>query len=372
MNKIIFVLAFFLTLTVGQTFAQEKWALIQDLNEDWLYYDEEWLPVTDRFDNYNAIYFKLNVVSAESHLMIKYPGEFSVFVNKKIYYSATDSLMINIDSLLVKEDVSEPLLAVYAPEVQPARLRTQLYIKYNPEEEPEITEVINVVRRESASYENLAVAAFLFLLVLLVLLKNFYPRNLSTFYDVRKLFSSRDTDEDFLRGRLFSQVNILIMIFQCLVIGLLISILLIYLGASFRSGNNNFPDYMIFWLRCSLYTAGFLLLKFILIRNFTSLYNIYQFSTPHFMSYLRMLTIIMGLGLLVLYIGIFALGWQNSITFETYLNTILLMLGIGIIFIYFKLLNSASYKNLHLFSYLCATEILPYVVILKVSINQSI
>jgi hypothetical protein len=356
----------------GTAIAQEKWALLQDMSEEWLYYDEEWLPLTNRLEKYDAVHFRLPEKQGNLHLMIKYPGRFSVFLNEQIYYTSRDSLMVNADSLLLATGFQDPLVTIYAPDIQPNYLRTHLLFQYNPDNEPEPSNVVNIIRRKSYASRDFIVVAFLLLLFLMVLLKVFYPRNFGDFYNISKTFSSRNVEEDFLRGRLFSQINLIIISFQCLIIGLFITLLIVHLNIPTGEEYKNVPEYMVLWLKFSSYMAVFIILKFILIRNFTSLYNLYSFTTPHFMSYLRIVTLTFSLGLLFFYWGIYTFGWEKSALFYLGLNFVLILLGLGIFFIYLKLINSASYKKVHLFSYLCATEILPYVVILKVAINQSI
>lgn len=356
----------------GSAIGQEKWALLQDMNEEWLYYDEEWLPLTNRLKKYDAIHFRLPGNQSNIHLMLKYPGKFSVFLNKQIYYTSRDSLMINTDSLLLATGTENPLITVYAPDIRPNYLRTHLLFQYNPDNEPEPSQIVNIIRRKSYASRDFIVIAFLLLLFLMALLKIFYPRNFNDFYNASKTFSSRDIEEDFLRGRLFSQINLIIMLFQCLIIGLFLTLVVEFLNIPTGEEYKNVTEYMVLWLKFSSYAVIFIILKFILIRNFTSLYDLYSFTTPHFMSYLRIITLTFSLGLGFFYWAIYAFEWEDPASFHLGLNFVLTFLGIGIILIYLKLINSASYKKLHLFSYLCATEILPYVVILKVAINQSI
>lgn len=352
--------------------AQDKWALLQDLNEEWLYYDEEWLPLTDHLKKYDAVHFRLPEKQNDLHLMIKYSGRFSLFINKQLYYTTRDSLMVNIDSLLLATGLQNPLITIYASGIQPNYLRTHLLFQYNPGNEPEPSNVINIIRRKSFASRDFIVVALILILFVSVLLKIFYQRNFGSFYDISKTISSRDVDEDFLRGRLFSQINLIIILFQCLIIGLFVTLLVVHLNIPTGEDYKSVMEYMALWLKFSSYIVIFIFLKFILIQNFASLYSLYFFNTPHFMSYLRIITLTFGLGLLYFYCGIYMFGWEEPASYRLGLKIVLALLGLGIFFIYLKLINSASYKKLHLFSYLCATEILPYVVILKLAINQSI
>ncbi len=45
-------------------------------------------------------------------------------------------------------------------------------------------------------------------------------------------------------------------------------------------------------------------------------------------------------------------------------------LVLRVIIIFFKLMNSSSHSVLHLFSYLCATELIPLIMVVSVGFNQ--
>lgn len=356
------------------SWAQDNWALVQNLNENWFYYDEKWLPVTDQFEEYEAIYFKIgNADLTGKHLVIQHPGQFSVFLENKIIAVERDSLILPLDSIRQTYKFNaNTLLSIHAEKLEAQDLKTHLMTRYQLEGEPEIYDIINIEkRREQSSYSFFAVV-FLIILILLALLKAYYPRHFLDFYNISKTMSARDTDESALRGRLFSRINLLIMILQCFIVGLFISLFIVYLDVTTDQRYKNFMDYFGLWFNASLLVMGFTIVKFLLIRNFTSLYNLRNFSTPHFMSFMRIMSLVFGVAIILFYIGIYGIGWQSPQPFNTLTDVVLVLLALGIVFVYLKLINTSSYKLLHLFSYLCATEILPYVVVLKLAINHSI
>lgn len=363
----------FLCLTTTFSWSQENWALLRDLNESWFYFDENWQPVTDRYDEYKAIYFKLNEATFNGkYLIIRYPGRFAIFLNEQIINVAKDSIIFSLDSLSQKHPISDnALFSIHADDLQASNLRTHLMGRYLAADEPEV-DVINIPLREQKIYTSFYGILFLAIMLVLVLFKTFYPKNFINFYSMRKVFSTRDIEESMLRGRLFSRINLLIMIFQSFIIGLFISLFVVHIDTFMDQNYRTVFDYLTLWVNLSLIVAAFIFIKFILIRNFTSLYDIGNFSTPHFMSYLRFVSLIFGSALVIFYLGIFGMEWQTPSPFLIVIDIVLILLGLGIILIYLKLITATSYKILHLFSYLCATEILPYVVILKLAINHSI
>jgi len=76
----------------------------------------------------------------------------------------------------------------------------------------------------------------------------------------------------------------------------------------------------------------------------------------------------------VLVTSLFLIGGVSILCFSTGINVnyyflvkcFCLMLSIGAILMFFKLLNRESTRVFHLFSYLCATEIFPLVILIKV------
>ncbi|MGK7389306.1 MAG: DUF4271 domain-containing protein [Candidatus Cyclobacteriaceae bacterium M2_1C_046] len=369
-----FIITGILFLYTFISWSQENWALLQNLNENWFYYDEQWKPVTDQFDEYDAIYFKTGTSGlAGKYLIIQHPGRFAVFLDEKIIVVEDDSLALPLDSLQRHYQFNpNTMLSIHAPQLEAQNLKTLLMTRYFTEGEPEVDDIINIEKREAINYYSFFAVAFLLVLILLTVIKVYYPRHFMDFYNIGKTLSARDTDESFLRGRLFSRINLMIMILQCFIVGLFISLFIIFLDVTTEERYKSFTDYLSLWVNASLFVAGFIIIKFLLIRNFTSLYNMGNFSTPHFISYMRIISQVFGLAIVLFYIGIYGIGWQTSQPFNTLINVVLILLALSIGFIYLKLINNSSYKLLHLFSYLCATEILPYVVVLKLAINHSI
>lgn len=368
---VLFVLLFTLANSLE---AQENWALLKNLSENWFYYDEGWKPVTDRYEVYDAIYFQSKELSYdEKYLMISYPGEFSVFIEDRVISSAQDSLLLSY-SQLNKDYAYDPqdLISVHANDLRAQYLATSIMAKYYVTDEPVVDDIINIESRPATHVESYLAILFLILLVITAIMRSNYFKAFADFYNVSKIFSGRDTDESMLRGRLFSRINFFIMIWQCFIIGLFITLMLISLDYDPDKTYNTLWGYIRLWSNITLWVILFMTIKFLLIKNFTSLYNLNNFSTPHFMSYMRMVSVIFGLAVIVAYIGKYALDWNSTYEYQRVVNGVLIMLALGIILIYLKLINNSSFKLLHLFSYLCATEILPFVVVLKLSINHSI
>ena len=78
-----------------------------------------------------------------------------------------------------------------------------------------------------------------------------------------------------------------------------------------------------------------------------------------------MIAFVLSLVTATVYLGIY--NYPDAVYSAFYQMVLLATLPV-ILVIYLKLMNAASYKNLHLFSYLSATELIPFVIILSFGI----
>ena len=85
----------------------------------------------------------------------------------------------------------------------------------------------------------------------------------------------------------------------------------------------------------------------------------------HFFNFTRLLLVFVGLLTLIL-ITYHLLHGQQKGVYVFLLETVSWILGGWAILLFLKLTNRIPYAVFHLFSYICATEIIPFLLIVKV------
>jgi hypothetical protein len=187
------------------------------------------------------------------------------------------------------------------------------------------------------------------------------------YLNVSKLFYLRDRDENQIALRIASSVNLLFYLF-C---SLLASLILIT-AFHFAQEGLSFFTYPFFtttnkylgqWLLLALGILGMLMAKLVFITLIALLYGLRDIAGVQFFNFVRVL--ILSLALIAI-VSLFCFSFGISVNYFLLLKAgcTLLLLGTGLL--YFKLEARTTFHSFHLFSYLCATEIFPLMILVKV------
>ncbi|HLZ16451.1 MAG TPA: DUF4271 domain-containing protein, partial [Cyclobacteriaceae bacterium] len=121
-------------------------------------------------------------------------------------------------------------------------------------------------------------------------------------------------------------------------------------------------DYIGQWIFLALAILGLLMAKLAFASLFGLMYG-WDIASFQFFNFVRVLILSLTL---IAAISVFCFSLQIDINYFTLLRfgCLLMVLGAGLL--YFKLQTRTSFHSFHLFSYLCATEIFPLVILVKV------
>ena len=117
------------------------------------------------------------------------------------------------------------------------------------------------------------------------------------------------------------------------------------------------------WFELVLFLLAIVFAKYVLINLFTRLFDLKKASRIHFYNHVRISMMMVSILLIVEFVVIF--GFQNTL-FTDWLEVFLI--GIFILrslLISIKLIKINTYRMFHLFLYLCATELIPTIVLVK-------
>jgi len=176
----------------------------------------------------------------------------------------------------------------------------------------------------------------------------------------------RDSEENQITLRITSSVNLLFYLF-C---GLLASLALITARHSSQEGLSFlvYPSfittgrYLGQWLLLALGIVGALMAKLAFVALIAWLYGRRDVTGVQFFNFIRVL--ILSLALIAV-VSLFCFSFGISVNYFTLLKAgcVLMLIGAGLL--YFKLQARSAFHSFHLFSYLCATEIFPSVILIK-------
>lgn len=364
----LFVFVFKLPLLAAFEVDSLNNKVIKDLSEEWLIYDKQyngyiaylgpennsgirainqWTDL-EQFKNYNINF-------------IAYPG-LSFFVNERLYYKNTSNeikrVSIPVENLSTKKYQRE-LITLFNP-------RGELpfgsfFIGFNSNLKSEINHGTEIIHRRVVYNDNIYILLFLLILFFLAILKNRYPKRFAEFYSFNFLFPQPTTEENW-NVKSFSTPALLLVLINSLSFCLIISMI-----RNIRVENSALGQ--IFG-NASLFNLIFIfvlifLLKFMYLKVMGWVFNLSDVVKSQYFEFVKVflnINLILVPLLIILYkTHLFLYIVEKHIWIYLLLSSIVIIL-IHNTFLIFKLSN---FRNLYLFSYLCTTEILPIVIMIK-------
>jgi hypothetical protein len=189
------------------------------------------------------------------------------------------------------------------------------------------------------------------------------------YVDINKLFSFQDRDESTLTLRIASSVNLLIYLFSSMFLGLVVLITLHFLGDQV-SVARLFPigstiEGFKQWSILSTIIFGLLMIKLFWLVVLSALFGFRDMVRIQFFNFVRIIFIAMFL-LSIISLFYFVLQIRSQDYFFYMMLILSIILVVGAIANYFKLMARMRFHFFHLFSYLCASEIIPLMILIKV------
>jgi hypothetical protein len=221
-------------------------------------------------------------------------------------------------------------------------------------------------RRESSGFSSFIIGATILLLIYFTALLRTNPQLTQDYLNVSRLFNLRDRD-DGQSLRIASSVNLLFYFFCSALASLALCITAHSANASvsFLAAFKGISASQAFyqWLVLSVLIFCLMMMKLLLSFLLSNLFGWKDTSGFQFFNFIRM--VILSLSMVAI-ISVSCYSFGISLNYFTLLKLSCLMLAIGAIIIYLKLLARATFHFFHLFFYLCATEVLPLVILTKV------
>jgi len=303
-----------------------------------------------------TIYLTANLDKGSGHyLQIQSPRVFYLFVNSRLV-SKSKSLMLKTDSLTASP--GHLLISIYQPDGID-HLTTKL-VRYQ-----EVGRYSNPAR-PSRAFNNFILVAVTLLVIFFTALLRSNPQLTTDYLNFVKLFSFKRRDDSQFVLRITSSVNLLFYFFCSLLTSLAIIVAVHFsnqMSFLFSATYAGIAGYFALWLIVTFVVAAALMTKLFLATAISSLFDWRDTAGFQFFNFIRGLVVALSLiGLLSI------LGFSLKINVDYYflVKCFFVMLAANAILMFFKLLNRESTSSFHLFSYLCATEIFPLLILIKV------
>ncbi len=360
-----FTLIFVLFIVALSTFAQEKVVIKKDLQAEWLIRDSSAYRKFESASNAKTIYFTLNArLFKTDYLYLKSAQPVSILINDVLLADNIEQISLSMDSLTKLYRSYELFVAVHAEEIINTNKLNTLMIAHvlhqagKPEES---------YLKAKVTFRDYAVTAILTLIIFLVSIIRLNPGLSSDYFSIRKIFSLRESEDDHYYYRVTS-ATILFYVFTSLMLGLYILVVARFTTLKLGLDNLLTASYwmLIFiWLKVSAYVLFFLFAKVVIIYIISTLFGIREVAGYHFFNFVRLLLVSIGVFTLIWIIYFIPYGQQQG--FYDFLYALIpWILGAWIVLGFFKLASRVHHSAFHLFSYICATELIPFFIIIEV------
>lgn len=346
------------------------------LTSDWHVYDAssgDLLPYAATLHgNYNAVHQWVTMSPAKPFVIeFAAPRNLSLFLNNQLVFTADSTASYTFD------------LAAWSGKVKPVGGRYLLSV-WHPAQHPNVSTFRNRVQAEHSTADTVdgsfAVrlreyvnqnAFIIFMLIIGLLyggLKTTFPSDFKTVFGAQSFWRSRTLEDGLLTKPLSTWSGMLFVLAFSLSLALLIAA--IHTNVQHvRLFNRLFPvsesDITTKILFYTFLIFGVVLLKYLFLKVMGYIFGLEQIVQVQFSEFLRSL-LFLGLFLpvvMLLYLSLNHVAPDTVLTVSSL--AVLLLLVITIIRVFISVNKQASVINLHLFSYLCATEVIPLAIMLK-------
>lgn len=350
---------------LGQNFIVEE-----DLSLDWQFYNEDKNAMLPFLENSSeqpvTIHLSVDLdYGKETYLMIDITGNTSLFFENKF--------IKHYDEGIVKYFLLDSLHDLYPSD----ELQLTLYKKVGFKKPADLK--IGIIRntfdsgmnvnpiseREMDKRSNYFKIIILIIISLFVVLYVFFPAELFDFLSLRLLVTFRYTDTIFTKYRSLTKTQMLVIMYQATLVA---SIAVVFLNFY----PNPLEQFFIFsinpiisWVIIFGIVLILFFLKFVLISVVSSLFNISDQINFYFIEFMRMAMIFYSTIFIVVSYVVINQYYLLGFLLENLAFMVILFNVSRFVILYFKFQRGISMKSLHLFSYLCTTELIPIIIGLK-------
>jgi hypothetical protein len=357
-------LSIFLVATVFTAVCQDRFIEKKDLKADWQMFSGDSYSAYNERESVKTIYFSVNARSYKGdYLVVTSDLPFSIMVNGKLIQDQSLNTALLIDSLSKVVSTSALFFAVHQDtDIARSELQTSVRRKelVNTAEQAESFSL-----KKETFFRDFVITIVLIMFIFLISTARLNPRLSSDYFSIPKIFSLRETDDDDQLYNRLTSGNILFYLFTSIVLAFFIMVISQFKGIGVSINTEGYFTSLLTWLKLSAIIFGFLFAKMIIIFLAASLFGVRDISGFHFFNFTRLLLVSIGILSLVIAVYYILHGQQKGFYFFLY-EFLLWVLGGWIILLFMKLTNRVQRSVFHLFSYICATEIIPFLLIVKV------
>ena len=316
----------------------------------------EIIPVTSLNDIGKAGFFITK--PPEGQLRICHPQDLFVWVDGRLLDNFSNCNLYNPEELFDLSK-SDTIFISFSSKSNLSGLSCDLVIF---EKLLVIKEEASRPRDIGSSFEDFSITTILILVFFLGFLVSSYPNRIA--YIKERSFTFKVSAYEFVNTGFFSPPSINLLAFYSLSMGFVAIYLDILLDINWFNDSENFLGLNWNWIKTSLFIFLIFMMKWVLVSLVAQLFKFNALKNFQMFDFLNFNVVILIFLLLFLLVD-----FIFNVTFNSWVsNGVLFVFPIGIILfvLWFtlKFVNNSPRKKLVIISYLCATEIIPVIILL--------
>ncbi|MBL0742144.1 DUF4271 domain-containing protein [Chryseolinea lacunae] len=344
----------------------QDYTVLKDLHAEWQVNQGDAFEPFNKKSDVSTVYFWIEAAKFPGVVLhVNSTEPFSLFVNGQLAAQHSTGLYLKIDSL--RKIFRTPVLqvGVHQAKIKEGGLQTTLET-VSPASSTDVSPL------KFSSFRDFAIVGMLILLTMLVIIIKLNPKLTSDYFSITKIFSMREGEESQVYSRITSSINILFYAYSSLMLGYYLVIIFHFLPAHYSAAlafqADTFWEAMRQWLELSFIVLTLFFMKIVLVYGLSFVFGMREIAGIHFFNWVRLLLGVFGILTIILFLYFVTHGQREG--FYVFLLSVMSWLLAGwTLLIILKLQRHMGHSMFHLFSYICATELIPFLITIKVLYN---
>lgn len=351
-------------------YAQEMLNVSADLGSSWLVFDDGgYRPfVADQDAGTKIIY--LSIDASQYHgQYLQTIGEQNpaIFINGQLIKQAnTKKTTLSVDSLREALQASMWLVGIYQSYINPENLQVHLVSPSSGDAS------LPYGVRKPTYFSDFVIVGLLILLILFAMMMRMNNKLTSEYFSVLKVFTGQESEDAQLYTRTGGGSSILFHAFCCLILSFCMVIIFHYVGAKFAVAwtfrATTFAEAFLQWGKLFMILFMVFMFKISLIYVMSRFFGLSDLFGLHALNWLRLMLVASGL-LTIVVTGYHISRGLNTNIYAALLWSVAWILLTWVIILFPKVVRRSGFSLFHIFSYLCATELIPLLVSIKLLYN---
>lgn len=366
-RPVLLLLVLFLTINASSSAHGDNSALSTVFYDRWMVYEKDQFRPFSEEDNgqVSTVYVLLDEREyAGDYIRIETPFPFSVFINGQLMLTGKDSVHLDVDSLRAVSRSAALMIGIHQHKIHRKSLHiypASAVVTPVQDNHPEL--------KPSGYFRDFVLVSALLLLAMLVMIARLNPKLTADYFSVNRIFSLRESDDSQLNSRITSSSNILFYSYCSLIVSFYLMIIFHFVAHSFQSAwafqADSFGEAFLQWLKLSVILLMIFFIKIILVYLFTRLFALSDVFGLHVFNWIRIMLIFFGVLSMLLIVYHIVRG-QNENIYANFMWALAWVLGLWVLIVFPKVMHRTGYSLFHIFSYICATEIIPLLISIKI------